>query len=73
MAEHRDPVVAKVKRVRRKISHRLWKAREEGRLHDELLAMGREARRAYREAVNGTSNGLSRRSNTNGRARRIGR
>lgn len=63
MAGHRAPVVDDVKRVRRQISRRLWKAQSEGRLHEELLTMGRAARRAFRDAVNG-------RRKTNGRARR---
>lgn len=61
MARYDDPVVAELKKVRRGISRRLMKAHRQGRLHEELTAMEREGERAYREALNGKSNGHKRR------------
>jgi hypothetical protein len=57
MARHHDAVVAEVKKVRRQLSRRLMEARRRGRLHEELLAQGREGLRAYREATKGLRNG----------------
>lgn len=57
MARYRDPVVAEVKRIRRKLSRRLMQAHRRGKLHEELKALEREGQRAYREAVTGSKNG----------------
>jgi len=57
MARYKDPVVAQVKRIRRDLSRRLMAAHRKGRLHEELLSMGREGEHAYREALNGSRNG----------------
>jgi len=57
MARAKDPLIADVKRIRRKISRRLMDAHHRGRLHEELLAMERQGERAYREAVNGSKAG----------------
>ena len=57
MARPKDSTVADVKRIRRKISKRLMAAHRQGRLHEELVAMGRKGESAYREAVNGSKNG----------------
>ncbi|MBI2899859.1 MAG: hypothetical protein HYY17_06725 [Planctomycetes bacterium] len=43
MARHEDPVVADVKRIRRKISRKLAAAMKKGRLYEEILKMDREA------------------------------
>lgn len=58
MARHKDPVVAEIKRIRRKLSKRYAAAYKKGRLYQELLKMEREAdailrnggRRARRKA-----------------------
>lgn len=53
MARYKDPVVARVRKIRRKLSARMIKARREGRLMEELRAIEREGERAYRRAVDG--------------------
>jgi hypothetical protein len=57
MAQHKDLVVAEVRRIRDRVSRRLLAARRQGRLHEELVAIEAEGMRAYREALNGSSNG----------------
>ncbi len=57
MARPKDPLIADVKRIRRKISKRLMAAHREGRLHEELVARERLGARAYRAAVNGSKSG----------------
>lgn len=54
MARPKDPVVADVKRIRKKLSKRLMAAHRRGQLHEELLAMGRQAERSFRGAANGS-------------------
>ena len=60
MARYKDPVVAQVKKVRRELSRQLMAAHRKGKLHEEIKAMEREGERAYREALNGKSNGKKR-------------
>jgi hypothetical protein len=43
MAKTKDPVVAEIQKIRRKISKRLATAAEKGRLYEELGAMDRHA------------------------------
>ena len=43
MARIKDPVVAEVKRIRRKLSKRYAEAYKKGRFYEELLKMEREA------------------------------
>jgi len=57
MARPKDPLVADVKRIRRKISKRLMEAHRRGRLHEELLSMERQGERVCRDAINGSHNG----------------
>ncbi|HLY73744.1 MAG TPA: hypothetical protein VKU80_06455 [Planctomycetota bacterium] len=57
MARAKDPLIADVKRIRRKISRLLMEAHRHGRLHEELKAMERQGERAYKEAVNGSKTG----------------
>ncbi len=51
MARTKDRVVEEVKSVRRRLSARLWKAHQEGRLYEEMQAVEREGDRAYRDAL----------------------
>jgi hypothetical protein len=51
MARHKDPVVAEVKRARRRVSRRLMEADRKGRLREELQAMHRRAEQALRDAA----------------------
>ena len=55
-------MMAELKKVRRRLSARLLKARREGRELEELRAMGREAERKYREALRARPNGRARRT-----------
>ncbi len=49
MARAKDPALTVIKKIRRKLSARLTKAHEAGRLHDEMRAVHREAKRVRRE------------------------
>lgn len=51
MAGYKDPVVAEVKRIRRKLAERLIRARRKGRVREELKAMEKRAHQALREAA----------------------
>lgn len=57
MAGRRDPVMAELKEIRRRLSKRLHDAMQKGRLEAEVAQLEREGRRAYRHAVNGARNG----------------
>jgi hypothetical protein len=48
MADTRDKVVDEIRRIRRRISERLLKARKEGREFEELGKIEREGMRWYR-------------------------
>ncbi len=50
MAGHKDPVVAQVKRIRRKISRELMTAHRRGKLHEAMRALEREGIEALKEA-----------------------
>lgn len=62
MAAHKRSVVTELKKIRRKLSARLARAKAEGRELEELRAMERKADRSYRTATNSTKNGHSARS-----------
>lgn len=49
MVRTKDPRLARIKRYRRLLSQRLWKAHLEGRFVEEMKAMGREATAIFRE------------------------
>lgn len=48
MARYKDPVVAEIKQIRRKISRRLANALKSGRFYQELCKMDREAEEILR-------------------------
>ena len=51
MARHRDPIMAEVKRARRRVSRRLMEADRKGLLREELQAMHSRAEQALRDAA----------------------
>jgi hypothetical protein len=62
MAERKDPVVEEVRKVRRKLSARLLKARREGRLMAELRNVEREGEKVLRELAGGSRTRKQRRA-----------
>jgi hypothetical protein len=54
MARANDPVVAEVKKIRRKLSKRLAAAMKKGRLYEELRAIDREVDREMAPYRRGT-------------------
>ncbi len=51
MARHKDPIVAEVKRIRRRISKRLMEADRKGRLHEAMRELERRGEALLEEAV----------------------
>lgn len=62
MARYKDPVVAEIKKIRRKISKRLADADKKGRLYAELRAMDRHADQVLEEARRSSRGRPSRKS-----------
>jgi len=50
LAGSKDPVVAQVKRIRRKLSRKLMAAHRKGKLHEAMRALEREGIEALKEA-----------------------
>ena len=61
MAEHRDHVMDELRRIRNRLSRRLYAAYKRGRLHEDVVALDAEGMRAYREAIKGLSAGRRKR------------
>lgn len=57
MARRRDRVMEELKAIRRKLSERLYRAYQQGKLEEEVAVLEREGERAYREAGSGPKNG----------------
>lgn len=51
MARPKDPMMAQVRRIRRKISRELVAAHRRGKLHEAMRALEREGTEALREAA----------------------
>ena len=56
----KDPMMEELKKTRRKLSARLWKAMQEGRFMEEMRKIDRDGRRAEREALKPSRNGRRR-------------
>ena len=60
MARRGDRVMDELKAIRRRLSARLRRAFDEGRLEKEVAILDREGKRAYRAIPNGSRNGKPR-------------